>query len=49
MQRAADCGMIDIYGWTVPAIDGIGKELKCSIVTSMRNVCVILCVLKKLV
>lgn len=37
MQRAADCGMIDMYGWTIPAIDGIGKELNCSIVTSMRE------------
>ena len=37
MQRAADCGMIDMYGETIPAIDGIGKELNCSIVTSMRE------------
>ena len=37
MQRAADCGMIDMYGWTIPAIDGIGEELNASIVTSMRE------------
>lgn len=37
MQRAADCGMIDMYGQTIPAIDGIGKELNCAIVTGMRE------------
>ena len=37
MERAADCGMIDMYGWTIPAIDGIGETLNCSIVTSMRE------------
>lgn len=37
MQRAADCGMIDMYGYTIPAIDGIGKELNCAIVTAMRE------------
>ncbi len=37
MEKAADCGMIDMYGWTIPAIDGIGETLNCSIVTSMRE------------
>lgn len=37
MRRAADCGMIDMYGQTIPAIDGIGVDLTCAIVTSMRE------------
>lgn len=37
MRRAADCGMIDMYGQTIPAIDGIGIELNRSVVTCMRE------------
>lgn len=37
MEVAAECGMVDMYGWTIPAIDGFGRELCASIVTSMRE------------
>lgn len=37
MEVAAECGMVDMYGWTIPAIDGFGCELCASIVTSMRE------------
>ena len=35
MEVAAERGMVDMYGWTIPAIDGFGRELCCSIVTSI--------------
>lgn len=37
MRRAADCGMIDMYGQTIAAIDGIGEEMNCSIVSCMKE------------
>lgn len=37
MRKAAECGVIDMYGWAVPAIDGIGAEMTCAIVTAMRG------------
>ena len=37
MEKAAECGVIDMYGWAIPAIDGIGTELTCAIVTAMRG------------
>ncbi len=37
MRKAAECGVIDMYGWAVPAIDGIGVEMTCAIVTAMRG------------
>lgn len=40
MEKAAECGVIDMYGWAIPAIDGIGTEMTCAIVTAMRE-CVV--------
>lgn len=37
MTKAAECGVIDMYGWAIPAIDGIGTEMTCAIVTAMRG------------
>ena len=37
MVKAAECGVIDMYGWAIPAIDGIGTEMTCAIVTAMRG------------
>lgn len=34
---AARNGMIDMYGWCIPAIDGFGKSLNMSIVNLMRE------------
>lgn len=37
MITASKSGMIDMYGWLVPAIDGFGTEITCSIVTLMKE------------
>ena len=37
MVTAARSGMIDMYGWLVPAIDGFGKTMNMSIVNLMRE------------
>ncbi|MCI8611839.1 MAG: DUF4392 domain-containing protein [Clostridiales bacterium] len=37
MRKAAECGVIDMYGWSIPAIDGIGIEMTCAIVEAMRG------------
>ena len=37
MRKAAECGVIDMYGWAIPAIDGIGIEMTCAIVEAMRG------------
>jgi hypothetical protein len=36
MLTASGSGMIDMYGWLIPAIDGFGLEINKSIVTLMR-------------
>lgn len=38
VEKASDCGMIDMYGWLVPAIDGIGLEINMPIVALMREI-----------
>lgn len=35
METASSSGMIDMYGWLIPAIDGFGLEINTSIVTLM--------------
>lgn len=37
METACHNGMIDMYGWLIPAIDGFGLEVNMSIVTLMRE------------
>lgn len=37
MVVACRNGMIDMYGWLIPAIDGFGTEITCSIVTLMKE------------
>lgn len=37
MKEAAKAGMIDMYGWMIPAIDGFGIEINRSIVSMMRE------------
>ncbi|MFA5449835.1 MAG: DUF4392 domain-containing protein [Clostridia bacterium] len=37
MQTAARSGMIDMYGWLIPAIDGFGEEININIVSLMRE------------
>lgn len=37
MITASRSGMIDMYGWLIPAIDGFGIEITCSIVTLMKE------------
>lgn len=37
MICASRSGMIDMYGWLIPAIDGFGLEINTSIVTLMRE------------
>ena len=37
MTAAARSGMIDMYGWLIPAIDGFGKSMNMSIVNLMRE------------
>lgn len=37
MITASRSGMIDMYGWLIPAIDGFGAEITCSIVTLMKE------------
>ncbi|MDR2647289.1 MAG: DUF4392 domain-containing protein [Oscillospiraceae bacterium] len=37
MITASRAGMIDMYGWLVPAIDGFGLPINTSIVTLMRE------------
>ena len=37
METASRSGMIDMYGWLIPAIDGFGEEINLPIVALMRN------------
>ena len=37
METACQNGMIDMYGWLIPAIDGFGLDINKSIVTLMRE------------
>ena len=37
MKESAKAGMIDMYGWMIPAIDGFGIEINRSIVSMMRD------------
>ncbi len=37
MKCASRSGMIDMYGWLIPAIDGFGLEINTSIVSLMRE------------
>jgi len=37
MITACSNGMIDMYGWLIPAIDGFGTEINMSIVTFMKE------------
>jgi hypothetical protein len=37
METACQAGMIDMYGWKIPAIDGFGLDINRSIVTLMRG------------
>ena len=37
MECACRSGMIDMYGWLIPAIDGFGLDVNMSLVTLMRE------------
>jgi len=37
LETACQSGMIDMYGWMIPAIDGFGKEIILPIVALMRE------------
>lgn len=37
METACHSGMIDMYGWMIPAIDGFGEEINLPMVALMRN------------
>lgn len=37
MTAAARNGMIDMYGWCIPAIDGFGKSMNMTVVNLMRE------------
>ena len=37
VETASSCGMIDMYGWLIPAIDGFGLEINMPIVALMRE------------
>ena len=37
METACHSGMIDMYGWCIPAIDGFGKSMNMTIVNLMRE------------
>lgn len=37
IHTAAKAGMIDMYGWMIPAIDGIDKNIHMAIVSLMRD------------
>ena len=37
MVTACRSGMIDMYGWCIPAIDGFGKSMNMTIVNLMRE------------
>ncbi|MDR1734336.1 MAG: DUF4392 domain-containing protein [Oscillospiraceae bacterium] len=37
METACQAGMIDMYGEKIPAIDGFGLDITCSVVTLMRE------------
>ena len=37
MLTASGAGMIDMYGWLIPAIDGFGFEITLPIVSLMRE------------
>lgn len=38
METASSSGMIDMYGWLIPAIDGFGPEINLPIVALMREI-----------
>lgn len=40
LESAAEGGLVDMYGESIPAIDGFGEELICSIVTVMKQLVV---------
>lgn len=40
LESAARGGLVDMYGESIPAIDGFGEELICSIVTVMKQLVV---------
>lgn len=37
MKEAAKSGMIDMYGWMIPAIDGFGIEINKAMISMMRE------------
>ena len=37
MKTAAKSGMNDMYGWLIPAIDGMGLRINVAIVNLMRD------------
>ena len=37
METACHSGMIDMYGWLIPALDGFGEEINLPMVALMRN------------
>lgn len=37
IRTASRCGMIDMYGWLIPAIDGIDEAMHMSLVNMMRE------------
>ncbi len=37
LYAASRAGMVDMYGWLIPAIDGMDCEMNCSIVSLMRG------------
>ncbi len=37
IHAASRGGMVDMYGWLVPAIDGVSCEMNCAIVSIMRG------------
>ena len=40
LETACRSGMIDMYGWMIPAIDGFGEEINLPIVALMRELVV---------
>lgn len=47
METACRSGMIDMYGWLIPAIDGFGPEINLPIVALMRELVISTLKLKK--
>lgn len=47
METACHSGMIDMYGWLIPAIDGFGPEINLPIVSLMREMVISALKLKK--